>query len=126
MTHDAKRSLGERGEQIAVQHLEANGYTIIERNWHCPFGELDIIAKQADVLVFVEVRSRKMESPYESLDEALASVIGRKRDRLIRAAHAYVEAHEIFEQEWRLDVIAVGFTYGGRFFVEQVEDALGW
>ncbi len=55
---DPRRTLGALGERLAVQHLERAGYAIVERNWRCRLGELDIVAADATALVFCEVKTR--------------------------------------------------------------------
>ena len=55
---DPRRTLGALGERLAVQHLERAGYSIVERNWRCRLGELDIVAADATALVFCEVKTR--------------------------------------------------------------------
>ncbi len=52
---------GKKGEDIAVAYLKSNGYRIVERNYKCLFGEIDIVAKDGNTVVFVEVKSRKSE-----------------------------------------------------------------
>jgi putative endonuclease len=100
---DARRRLGQRGEAYAAQRLTALGYTIRERNWRCPVGEIDLVAEQHNVLVFVEVRTRRgdrLGTPEESITPA-------KRAHLIAAAQTYLDEHDQLDREWRIDVVAI-------------------
>lgn len=94
------------------------GYTIIERNWRCEQGELDIVARHRDGLVFVEVRSRA-----DNLEAALESVSPRKQKQLIALAEAYLTAHDLENVYFRIDVAAVNRRTGA---VEVIENAVGW
>jgi putative endonuclease len=99
---DPRREVGQGGEQRAAEYLKRQGYTIVERNWRTPFGELDIVARLGKELVFVEVRtleSRNLLFPEESVGAG-------KQRRLARLATAYVQ-HAKFEGDWRIDVIAI-------------------
>jgi putative endonuclease len=100
--------------------LEQTGYTIIERNWRCERGELDIVARHRDELVFVEVRSRA-----DDLGTALESISPRKQKQLIALAEAYLVAHDLDLQNtsFRIDVAAVNRRTGA---VEVIEHAVGW
>lgn len=116
------KSFGAYGEQLAADYLEHNAYQIVARNWHCPIGELDIIARQGNLLVFVEVRSRHAGST----ETAFESIGAGKRNKLIALAHQYLHDHELLEQDWRIDVIAVAIPASGKPIVEHTEDALDW
>lgn len=97
------RSLGQRGEQLAVEYLQAQGYAILERNWRCPSGEIDIVASHNGVLVFVEVRTRRavhFGTPEESITP-------RKRSRLVAAAYTYLQEADLTESNWRIDLVAI-------------------
>ena len=111
---------GRRGEALAARFLRQRGYEILDTNWHCAQGELDIVARQAATLVFVEVRTRHQSHTAD----AFASITARKRERLLGAVWAWLEAHDAGAAAWRLDVIAVAL--GPRTRIEHVEDALGW
>ena len=117
-----KQSFGQRGEQLAVNHLTSQGYTITTTNWHCRYGEIDIIARQATTIVFVEVRTRHADLT----DAAFASISQRKRERLIRAVHVYLANHHLEESLWRVDVIAIAFPPSGKPVIQHVLDALDW
>jgi len=85
----AKDDLGRAGEQRAVSHLVGLGYDVVDRNWRCAQGEIDIVAVHGDDLAIVEVKTRRSTAfghPFEAIDE-------RKRRRLWRLAHAWIESH---------------------------------
>jgi len=112
------RDVGKRGEAVAARALEKVGYTIMERNWRCTDGELDLICRHRNELVFVEVRSRA-----HSADAALESITPRKRNQLIKLAQAYLNAHNLTDTPYRIDVVAIGFTAND---IAIIEDAIGW
>ena len=100
---DTRRALGNRGETLAAQKLQSLGYTIHERNWRCAVGELDIVAEKDDMLIFVEVRTRRGDrfgTPEESITPA-------KRAKLIEVAWTYLDEHDAEDRNWRIDVVAV-------------------
>jgi putative endonuclease len=117
-----KASIGQRGETLATEYLRSKGYAILVRNWKCPQGELDIVAKIGSILVFVEVKTRRAENN----EDAFASVVAAKRQRLLAAVHQYLQAHNLEENDWRVDVIAVALSQNASPLIEQVEDALDW
>jgi putative endonuclease len=95
----------------------------VETNWRCPQGEIDIVARDAQTLVFVEVRSRRADST----ERAFASVSPLKQEKMIAAAYAYLAAHDLDDNAvWRIEVVAVAFARGGKVVIDHVEDALGW
>jgi putative endonuclease len=96
-------STGRLGEAIAAEHLTRAGYQIIERNFRCPLGEIDIVARDRETLVFVEVRSRRTDnfgSPLESIGFA-------KQKKLSLVAAFYLSRHGLYEIKARFDVVAV-------------------
>jgi len=102
-----RRTTGQQGEQLAVTFLQRKGYGIIATNWRCPYGELDLVAQDGPVLVFVEVRTRR--SGMQGLAEE--SITADKQRRLIQLAYAYMQNLEATAQPWlgpwRIDVVAV-------------------
>lgn len=101
---------GRRGEALAANALEAKGYTIVERNWRCPAGEIDVIAQQGDTLVFVEVKTRQGDrfgAPEEAVDDV-------KQERLLAAALAYLAESDAGDVAWRIDVIGIDLAPSGR------------
>jgi putative endonuclease len=97
-----QKQMGNWGEQAAVEYLEKQGYVILTRNFRSGHGEVDIIARQENVLVFVEVKARS-SNRYGFPEH---SVTPRKRMHILSAAEKYVLDHPEF-QTWRVDVIAV-------------------
>jgi putative endonuclease len=102
--------VGRRGEELAARHLQQAGLTVVERNVRLPWGEIDLVAREGDELVFVEVKSRigdESTAPDELVDLA-------KLRRLERLAEAYVERLGDLEAAWRIDVVAVVLGRDGR------------
>ena len=118
-----QRTLGDKGEALAEQHLAASGYTIHDRNWHCNAGELDIVAHDGSEWVFVEVRTRRAASVTTATNIAIESVSPRKQQRLIAAATAYLDAHDLEEVAWRIDLVAVTLTRAGTQ-IEVIKNAI--
>jgi putative endonuclease len=98
-----KRDSGSAGEDLACAWLERQGYRILARNWRCRSGEVDIVARQGAVTVFVEVKERR--SPAHGL--GLEAVTWSKRQRLIRAARLYAAAKGLSETDLRFDVVSL-------------------
>ncbi|WP_034805684.1 YraN family protein [Intrasporangium oryzae] len=102
----ATRALGDYGERLACRHLREQGFTILERNWRCARGEIDIVAADGDCLVVCEVKTRSSDgfgAPFEA-------VTWRKARRLRRLAGLWIEAHQ--EQaaglgDLRIDVVSI-------------------
>ena len=116
------RNFGNFGERVAASHLESKGYEILERNWSVPEGEIDIIAKRANELVFVEVRSRRGRGGMGTAEE---SITGRKASHVRAAAAAYTQEHPDAPANYRIDVVALELDAKGRVLrVEQIENAI--
>jgi putative endonuclease len=113
------RDRGRLAEQVAADHLEARGYRILEKNFTCRLGEIDIIAQHSGELVFVEVRSRGLAS---SLNPVF-SVDRQKQKRIIRAAEIYLGKRFRQVPPARFDVAIV--TLGEPKVVEVIENAFG-
>lgn len=110
--------LGQQGEEVAVSYLKAHGYKILERNFRCRSGEVDIIAEEKGDLVFVEVKSRSSKQ-YGNPAEA---VTARKQVQISKAALHYLgDRHR--GRAARFDVVAVQFSGGRVAAVEIIRDA---
>lgn len=101
MVHNTE--LGRRGELIAAKHLEASGMRIVEKNWRCNQGEIDIVANDAGTTVFIEVKTRSGRK-YGHPFEAITAV---KLARLRCLAITWCEQRELFNHRIRLDAVAV-------------------
>ncbi len=99
MTHN--QSIGKWGEQAAADFLVSKGYEIIARNVRTPYGEIDIVAQQGDVTIFIEVKTRTSNTM--GLPEI--SITPRKQEHMLAAAEHYAQQNEI--DHWQIDVIAV-------------------
>ncbi len=116
----SKRHLkhGREGEHLAVGHLKRLGYSIVCRNYRCPLGEIDIIARHRGVLVFVEVKSRRsvtFGSPKLAIHPA-------KQHKLSQVAWHYLQRHDLTEISARFDVVTVS-DIGGSPHFEVIENA---
>ena len=116
MKHNQR--IGKWGEETAAAYLIERGYEIISRNARTPYGEIDIIAKQGDSLIFVEVKTRTsntMGLPEESITP-------RKRQHIISAAEHYAAEHEI--DHWQIDVISIEGKPGSTPKITYFENAI--
>ncbi len=98
-----KRQQGNKGEDLAVEHLKANGYRVLARNVKSKFGEIDCLAQQGETLCFVEIKARSSTSfgwPEES-------VTRQKQWRLIRLANWYLQSKRLESQPIRFDVVSI-------------------
>jgi putative endonuclease len=101
------RWLGDRGEREAARFLRQAGLRVLTRGYRTKEGEIDLIAREGDVLVFVEVKSRKQGTPAEA-------VTLEKQRRLTLAALHFLKLHGLLEQRSRFDVIAIVWPEGPR------------
>lgn len=103
-----RRRVGVEGEALARRFLEGLGFRIVEENFVCPMGEIDLIAQDGDVLVFVEVKARRsvrFGGPAEAVHT-------RKQRQIVRVAEAYLREHRL-RVPCRVDVVAVEFPPDG-------------
>ncbi len=111
--------LGLKGEQTVVRYLRKKGWKILERNFQCRFGELDIIAKDKDCLVFCEVKTRSegmIAAPQES-------VTYTKQQKMIKTAQIWAQTHHS-DCPMRFDVVAVTVDAKGHCAVEHLENVI--
>ncbi len=112
---------GRAGEDAAVQLLKELGFQILERNWRCQSGEVDVICQDRDTVVFVEVRTRGVcarTSPAQSVNRS-------KITKLTRAASYYLSRRDWWERPCRFDVVAVIHTPQGHR-LEHIPDAFSF
>ena len=97
------RSLGQYGERLAARYLGDLGMQVLERNWRCEHGEIDLIALDGDCLVVCEVKTRRSTA----YGEPVEAVTWRKAARLRRLASAWLAAHDVRPDRVRIDVIGI-------------------
>ncbi len=117
-----RKDTGTLGEKLARDFLKKRGYRILETNYRCPQGEIDIIARHKDVLVFIEVRTKtslEFGSPEESITQT-------KKERIKTAAFHYQQTHCSLAPLWRIDVVAIELNQKGKLSrIELIENAVG-
>jgi putative endonuclease len=112
----AHLALGRYGETLAARHLTEHGMVLLDRNWSCADGEVDLVLRDGDALVICEVKTRTSHdygSPHEAVNE-------EKLTRLRRLAQAWIEAHAASPADVRLDLVAVLRPRRGPSVVEHV------
>jgi putative endonuclease len=114
----AKILLGREGERIAERFLKTKGYKLVERNYRCAAGELDLIVLDQRVIVFVEVKTRTGMG----YGTALEAVEARKQRKMIYAAQFFLNAKKLTQREARFDVIGISWP-GTEPQVEHIENA---
>jgi len=112
---NAKDALGRQGEQLAAEYLQRAGFRILDRNWRCVEGEIDIVAVDRRVLVACEVKTRSGTG----YGTPLEAITWKKRKRLRRLAISWV-AHGVLFDEVRVDVVAVLKSQSGDFTIEHI------
>ncbi|KPJ70465.1 hypothetical protein AMJ51_01810 [Microgenomates bacterium DG_75] len=110
-----RKRLGKLGEKLALKHLRKNKYQILERNFHSQSGEIDIIAQEGDVLVFVEVKTRwskKFGTPEEAITPG-------KIERIVKTGQLYQMNNPHLPEAVRIDAVAIELSPAGG--VEKIE-----
>ena len=113
-----KQQFGKRGESLAARHLKRNGYRIIEKNFRTKQGEIDIIAKDKDTIVFVEVKSRKTDR----FGNPKWAITPRKQHKISMVALQYLKATQQINAKARFDVVSINRARESRR-VELVKNA---
>lgn len=119
MGKQTKKEVGKKGEEVAASFLRKKGYHILDKNFRCRLGEIDIIAQKDDQIVFVEVKTRK------NLNFGLPqqAVTYFKKKRLTKLAQFYLAVHRLADFSCRFDVIAVMLNQDSVDSVHLVENA---
>ncbi|MYB95221.1 YraN family protein [Candidatus Poribacteria bacterium] len=116
----SRLDIAKTGESLAVAHLKARGYDILERNYRALRGEIDLIAQDGEFIVFVEVKTRR------SLKFGLpqTAVTTQKQQQISKVALAYLQAKNLFDTPCRFDVIAIHLSPEFELLkLEQIESA---
>ena len=100
--------LGKLGEDLALKKVRRLGYKKIVQNYRCPLGEVDLIARDGDTLVFIEIKTRKSKS----IDYAKEAVNDRKKRHLSKTALAYMKSNNCCDTKARFDVVAINLKDG--------------
>ena len=119
------RQLGEWGERQARLHLEARGYSLLASNFRCRAGEIDIVARQGDQLVFVEVKARRGDA-YGGAEESISPA---RAERLAEVAEEFLRTQLCGEfhsgTEWRIDLVCLNMDGRGRLkSISHIENAV--
>ena len=113
-----KKELGKKGEDSALRFLKKNGYRVIERNYVCKMGEMDIIAKEKDTLVFVEVKTRTSTT----FGPPQLAVNPKKQSQMSKVALHFLKEKELEDVKARFDVVAILMGVRGEE-IELIKDA---
>lgn len=116
MTQARKQAIGRFGERVAANHLRDLGMSILETNWSCKYGEVDIVARDGATLVICEVKTRTGTSHGTGLE----AVTGQKATRLRRLAAYWLEVHKVQPEAIRIEVVSVLVPPRGAPQVERV------
>ncbi len=113
------KNLGQIGEDIASAYLEGQGYEILERNFRSSIGEIDIIAKDGETLIFIEVKT-KSNKDFGLPQEMVTS---KKQHKLIKVAYSYLKEKNLEDIPWRIDVVAITKNKNGNQ-IELIRNAI--
>lgn len=103
-----RKQLGAMGEQFALEYVQKLGMRIVARNWRCSSGELDLIAYEQNVLVFIEVRTRTVHSDApQKFGSVLEAITPSKQLKVRKLAEIYAYKHKLTDQTIRFDVVLV-------------------
>lgn len=112
------KEIGDIGEEKAAQYLEKHGYKILDRNYRCRFGEIDIIAKDRDYIVFIEVKTRRDISygrPIESINQF-------KINRILKTLDFYLIQNRIHDSNIRVDAVEVYMKSSKNIIINHIEN----
>ncbi len=116
----AKDVRGRLGEDLAAAHLISQGLIVLDRNWRCEVGEIDIVAKEGDALVVCEVKTRSSAR----FGHPLEAITSTKTARLRRLAACWIREHRVRPFEIRIDVVGI-ILGAGEPEIEHVRGAIG-
>jgi putative endonuclease len=115
---DFRKQVGNKGESLAEDYIKRKGYKIIQRNYRCRLGEIDIIAKDGDTIVFIEVRTKQNENFGSPQD----SVTSTKINKISKTALSFIQEKNLSGFSYRFDFIAITFSQG-KPNIEHIENA---
>ena len=106
MIKKSKKEIGLEGEDLAIKFLQKKGYKIIQKNYSCNIGEIDIVAIHNKIIVFVEVKIRSSKE----FGEPELAVTRHKRRQIVRVAETYLFSKNIENRDCRFDVVAINYS----------------
>ena len=112
-------ALGKTGEDRACRFLREKGYSIVQTNYRTKCGEIDIIARQGPVLVFIEVKTRRSTT----FGSPLLAVTAKKQRQISMVAQEYLSKNKLFESDARFDVVGMKIDMSDRVEIEHIENA---
>ena len=115
-TQAERKALGDYGERLAAAHLVAKGFVVLDRNWRCSAGEIDVVAADGDTLVVCEVKTRSGSG----FGTPLEAITPTKAGRLHRLGWMWVKHHHVRCAGLRVDVVAIVRASGGGFTVDHI------
>ena len=119
-----KKDLGDLGEKIAEKYLKDKGYKVLDKNFrYSKLGELDIIARKDDNVIFFEVKTRLKTGPSDFLPED--NITYDKQKKLIKLSQIYLSKHRLFDRSWQIDILAIDVYRNGSFDIRHLENAVG-
>lgn len=113
------KEIGRFGEDTASKYLEESGYTILDRNFKCRSGEIDIIARDGNYIVFIEVKTRS-GSFYGTPGEAVNEL---KQHKIIKVSETYIMKRKLFNYDFRFDVIEIVIDKAKNASIKLIKDA---
>jgi putative endonuclease len=116
--NNPRQLLGKEGEKVAERYLRKKGYRVVERNYRCPAGEVDLIVLDRRVIVFVEVKTRtdhRFGTPLEAVES-------RKQRKMIQAAQFFISQKKLHQRDARFDVVGISWP-GGDPVVQHIQNA---
>ncbi|HEY9899182.1 MAG TPA: YraN family protein [Pantanalinema sp.] len=120
-TESARLALGRKGEALAASHLERAGYAIVARNARTRWGELDLVARDGALWVFVEVKTRRGDR----FGQGAEAVTYAKQQKIIRMAQIYLARQALWDVAIRFDVVEVSFDDGASPRIRHLVGAFG-
>lgn len=113
------KDIGYYGERLSIAYLKENNYTILEKNFLCKLGEIDVIAKKRDVISFIEIKTRYSDK----YGKPMEAVNFYKKKKIINASKFYIQKNKLNDFFMRFDVLEVYLNYNMKFKINFIEDA---
>ncbi len=117
------KTLGDIGERIAENYLKQKGYKVLDKNFkYSKLGELDIIAKKGNDIIFCEVKARKKKHSSDFIPED--SITYQKQKKLVKLSQIYLAEKKINDIDWQIDILAIEIYRNGSFDIRHLKNAV--